>query len=292
MGLRAVDGGAPPKVKRGLLVAVPHEYDHVILGGEQKADKTLHSSQVVMGSSFIVQKAVRVGRSGRTQFVSGCTVTLCTRGSPLRDARPARNEKHIKVRRCRRMSTTSRAPPAMTRDRENPGRARAPCRDRSRDASLLFFGGSSTTVARVSRGAGSTRARRARAGSPENPPDSRDRAPRVVRGGRYAARGVVTHATIIIINASWTLVLTRHLFLHRPRARETRDAPSTAEARLARRRRVPRVSRAIPRRPPHRHPVADRSHPARLSHDRAANSSDRAEVRASRVESRSETRRA
>lgn len=161
------------------------------------------------------------------------------------------------------MSPVSRVPPPRDDPRPRKPRSRPSAMSRSFERRMhrcYFSGGSSTTVARVSRGAGSTRARRARAGSPENPPDSRDRAPRVVRGGRYAARGVVTHATIIITNASWTLVFSSP-FLHRPRARETRDAPSTAEARLARRRRVPRVSRAIPRRPPHRHPVADRSHP-------------------------------
>ena len=123
-----------------------------------------------------------------------------------------------------------------------------------------FSGGSSTTVARVSRGAGSTRARRARAGSPENPPDSRDRAAGRPRGPIRRARGRDTCHDHYPTTLRWTLVFSSP-FLHRPRARETRDAPSTAEARLARPRRVPRVSRAIPRRPPHRHPVADRSHP-------------------------------
>lgn len=204
------------------------------------------------------------------KFRSWRDVTGCQRGSrswyaplSLRDARPARNEKHIEVRRCRRMSPVSRVPPS----RDDP----RPRKPRSRPSAMMsrsferrthrcyFSGGSSTTVARVSRGAGSTRARRARAGSPENPPDSRDRAAGRPRGPIRRARGRDTcHDRYPTLR--WTLVFSSP-FLHRPRARETRDAPSTAEARLARRRRVPRVSRAIPRRPPHRHPVADRSHP-------------------------------
>ena len=149
----------------------------------------------------------------------------------------------------------------MTRDRENPGRARAPCRDRSRDACIaVIFRGGQAPRSRASRAARARRARAVPVPARQKIRRTRAIARRVVRGGRYAARGVVTHATIIIINASWTLVFSSP-FLHRPRARETRDAPSTAEARLARRRRVPCVSRAIPRRPPHRHPVADRSHP-------------------------------
>ena len=176
----------------------------------------------------------------------------------------------------------------MTRDRENPGRARAPCRDRSRDASLLFFGGG-TTVARVSRGAGSTRARRARAGSPENPPDSRDRAPRVVRGGRYAARGVVSLSATI---ATLTLRGRSFLVTFSPSAagasrRATRLRPPKRGSRVAAGSRASAArSHAAPliATPSLTDPMA-----ARLSHDRAANSSDRAEVRASRVESRSET---
>ena len=179
----------------------------------------------------------------------------------------------------------------MTRDRENPGRARAPCRDRSRDASLLFFGGvKHHGRARLARRRLDARARRARAGSPENPPDSRDRAPRVVRGGRYAARGVVTHATILSLTLRGRS-FSRHLFsIGRGRARRaTRLRPPKRGSRVA------AGSRASAARshaaPLIATPSLTDPTPARLSHDRAANSSDRAEVRASRVESRSETRR-
>ena len=96
--------------------------------------------------------------------------------------------------------------------------------------------------------------------------------------------------TIIIINASWTLVFSSP-FLHRPRARRraTRLRPPKRGSRVA------AGSRASAARshaaPLIATPSLTDPTPARLSHDRAANSSDRAEVRASRVESRSETRR-
>ena len=153
-----------------------------------------------------------------------------------------------------------------------------------------FSGGSSTTVARVSRGAGSTRARRARAGSPENPPDSRDRAAGRPRGPIRRARGRDTCHTIIIQRFGGRS-FSRHLFsIGRGRARRaTRLRPPKRGSRVA------AGSRASAARSHAASLIATPSltdpTPARLSHDRAANSSDRAEVRASRVESRSETRR-
>ena len=191
------------------------------------------------------------------------------------------------------MSPVSRVPPPRDDPRPRKPRSRPSAMSRSFERRMhrcYFSGGSSTTVARVSRGAGSTRARRARAGSPENPPDSRDRAPRVVRGGRYAARGVVTHATIIIQRFGGRS-FSRHLFsIGRGRARRaTRLRPPKRGSRVA------AGSRASAARshaaPLIATPSLTDPTPARLSHDRAANSADRAEVRASRVESRSETRR-
>ena len=161
------------------------------------------------------------------------------------------------------MSPVSRVPPPRDDPRPRKPRSRPSAMSRSFERRMhrcYFSGGSSTTVARVSRGAGSTRARRARAGSPENPPDSRDRAPRVVRGGRYAARGVVTHATIIIQRFGGRS-FSRHLFsIGRGRARRaTRLRPPKRGSRVAAGSRAP-VARSRAR-PPHRHPVADRSHP-------------------------------
>ena len=159
------------------------------------------------------------------------------------------------------MSPVSRVPPPRDDPRPRKPRSRPSAMSRSfeRRIAVIFRGGQAPR-SRASRAAPARRARAVPVRARQKIRRTRAIARRVVRGGRYAARGVVTHATIIIINASWTLVFSSP-FLHRPRARETRDAPSTAEARLARRRWVPRVSRAIPRRPPHRHPVADRSHP-------------------------------
>ena len=202
------------------------------------------------------------------KFRSWRDVTGCQRGSPrgtLRSHCATRGppgtrstSRYVDADACR----LSRAflPPAMTRDRENPGRARAPCRDRSRDASLLFFGG----VKHHGRARLARRRLDARAPCPcglagKSAGLARSRAAGRPRGPIRRARGRDTcHDHYPTLR--WTLVFSSP-FLHRPRARETRDAPSTAEARLARRRRVPCVSRAIPRRPPHRHPVADRSHP-------------------------------
>jgi hypothetical protein len=110
----------------------------------------------------------------------------------------------------------------------------------------LFFGPNrAPTGASVSRGAGSTRARRARAGSPMHPPGSRDRTPPVVRGRPIRrARGGDTCHDYYPTHPGRSF--SRFLPIAAGRARR-RDAPWTAEARLARRRRVPRASRAIPR---------------------------------------------
>jgi len=179
----------------------------------------------------------------------------------------------------------------MTRDRENPGRARAPCRDRSRDACIaVIFRGGQAPRSRASRAARARRARAVPVPARQKIRRTRAIARRVVRGGRYAARGVVTHATIIIQRFGGRS-FSRHLFsIGRGRARRaTRLRPPKRGSRVA------AGSRASAARshaaPLIATPSLTDPTPARLSHDRAANSSDRAEVRASRVESRSETRR-
>ena len=236
------------------------------------------------------------------KFRSWRDVTGCQRGSrswyaplSLRDARPARNEKHIEVRRCRRMSPVSRVPPSRDDPRPRKPRSRPsamPCRDRSRDASIaVIFRGGQAPRSRASRAAPARRARAVPVPARQKIRRTRAIARRVARGGRYAARGVVTHATIVIQRFGGRS-FSRHLFsIGRGRARRaTRLRPPKRGSRVA------AGSRASAARshaaPLIATPSLTDPTPARLSHDRAANSSDRAEVRASRVESRSETRRA
>ena len=235
------------------------------------------------------------------KFRSWRDVTGCQRGSrswyaplSLRDARPARNEKHIEVRRCRRMSPVSRVPPSRDDPRPRKPRSRpsAMSRDRSRDASIaVIFRGGQAPRSRASRAAPARRARAVPVPARQKIRRTRAIARRVVRGGRYAARGVVTHATIIIQQRFGGRSFSRHLFsIGRGRARRaTRLRPPKRGSRVA------AGSRASAARshaaPLIATPSLTDPTPARLSHDRAANSSDRAEVRASRVESRSETRR-
>ena len=233
------------------------------------------------------------------KFRSWRDVTGCQRGSPrgtLRSHCATRGppgtrstSRYVDADACR----LSRAflPPAMTRDRENPGRARAPCRDRSRDACIaVIFRGGQAPRSRASRAARARRARAVPVPARQKIRRTRAIARRVVRGGRYAARGVVTHATIIIQRFGGRS-FSRHLFsIGRGRARRaTRLRPPKRGSRVA------AGSRASAARshaaPLIATPSLTDPTPARLSHDRAANSADRAEVRASRVESRSETRR-
>ena len=179
----------------------------------------------------------------------------------------------------------------MTRDRENPGRARAPCRDRSRDASLLFFGG----VKHHGRARLARRRLDARAPCPcrlarKFAGLARSLAAGRPRGPIRRARGRDTcHDHYPTLR--WRLVFSSPFLIGRGRARRaTRLRPPKRGSRVA------AGSRASAARshaaPLIATPSLTDPTPARLSHDRAANSSDRAEVRASRVESRSETRRA
>jgi hypothetical protein len=111
---------------------------------------------------------------------------------------------------------------------------------------LLFFGPNrAPTGASVSRGAGSTRARRApvwladeSAGLARSHAAGRPRSADTPREGWR-------HMPRLLSNAPGTLVFSFST-IAAGRARR-RDAPWTAGARLARRRRVPRASRAIPR---------------------------------------------
>jgi len=174
------------------------------------------------------------------KFRSWRDVTGCQRGSrswyaplSLRDARPARNEKHIEVRRCRRMSPVSRVPPSRDDPRPRKPRSRpsAMSRDRSRDASIaVIFRGGQAPRSRASRAAPARRARAVPVPARQKIRRTRAIARRVVRGGRYAARGVVTHATRSLSNAS---VDARFLVTFSPSAAGARDARRAFDRRSA-----------------------------------------------------------
>ena len=189
------------------------------------------------------------------------------------------------------MSPVSRVPPPRDDPRPRKPRSRPSAMSRSfeRRIAVIFRGGQAPR-SRASRAARARRARAVPVPARQKIRRTRAIARRVVRGGRYAARGVVTHATIIIQRFGGRS-FSRHLFsIGRGRARRaTRLRPPKRGSRVA------AGSRASAARshaaPLIATPSLTDPTPARLSHDRAANSSDRAEVRASRVESRSETRR-
>ena len=196
------------------------------------------------------------------KFSSWRDVTGCQRGSrswyaplSLRDARPARNEKHIEVRRCRRMSPVSRVPPPRDDPRPRKPRSRPSAMSRSfeRRIAVIFRGGQAPR-SRASRAAPARRARAVPVPARQKIRRTRAIARRVVRGGRYAARGVVTHATIIIQRFGGGS-FSRHLFSSAAGARDARrafDRRSAARASPPGPARQPRDLTPPPSSPPRR----------------------------------------